>query len=915
MSWWQHFLVLGGIALGAANDWRADAEALEREGRLDRAITSVERHLDALPDDAEAWRWLAGAFERLAGAEGGSMLLHADAAAAWDRAAQLLPDDDEALLAAANARLRAGELAAAEERATRALGLQLDRDGKAADGTVGLVLRARTGAFARREHVDRVAFSRDVLELRRGIEEIRVVAARNAEVAVAEARWLASIELSDLAIRKLLDALAGEPSSIALHRAVVDLHLGVGIEERLPRVYEALVAAHPGDAIVRWYAGYVARLAGDLAARERRNEDAAEHYAHCTERMREAATLDPAYGESALWVEMQARVGAGWSALDADDVERAEEEWATVMEEWPEFAERVDGLGRTPAQGLGRLGGRYHVRDRLLDARRVSHKVAEATQQAWSWNNVAYLLREIASDTEISGEDGSFDAARSVFVESWNTYRRAADLAPHEPRIINDTALIQIYHLREDLEGAERMLHRAIQVGEALLEEMGPNPEESERFPIAQAVGDAYQNLGFLHYRLLDDPVKARDYLVRSLETDSGVRREVAASIRAIDAGRGLEGLPPPVRDEPPAGGTEDPVADRGEGTPPDPAPEGAGAEKPEGLDDAPLPRITEGTTAPPETVPDVDWERSIDVALEAATTGERPVLVYHRVGGGIGPSVEYLQRHLHSASFARATAGAITLLADGLRHTFTDRRRDGRLVLCPRSGGLTCAEHLACGHDFERRWYAGGGEVLGLRSNGLYRVTAEGLSRVSPMEDTFERYRPDGGRLPDRGAPSGSAEVEPSRGAPLPTEVEGLVRSRRLAARRALEELIFETGTADQRLHAVAFLGEYPGADNDELLAVLARQHADPFLATVALHAWREDLGTEVPRFALQTSTSPATRAAAISALARIGDETAEHVLVARWLLAAESITDASAVERLATMDLGEIAAEIGSR
>ena len=86
--------------------------------------------------------------------------------------------------------------------------------------------------------------------------------------------------------------------------------------------------------------------------------------------------------------------------------------------------------------------------------------------------------REIASDTEESGGSAMFDVARSTFVEAWKTYQRAAALAPHEPRIINDTALIQIYHLQDDLDGAERMLRRAIDVGERQLEEMGEFAEE-----------------------------------------------------------------------------------------------------------------------------------------------------------------------------------------------------------------------------------------------------------------------------------------------------------------------------------------------------------------------------------------------------------------------------------------------------
>ena len=82
------------------------------------------------------------------------------------------------------------------------------------------------------------------------------------------------------------------------------------------------------------------------------------------------------------------------------------------------------------------------------------------------------------------------------------------------------------------------MLNEAIRLGEEQLSDLGPDVEEDVRFPVAMAVGDAYQNLGFLYYRLRTEPQRARDYFGKSVETNSGVRRGVGASLAAIDAGR-----------------------------------------------------------------------------------------------------------------------------------------------------------------------------------------------------------------------------------------------------------------------------------------------------------------------------------------------------------------------------------------
>jgi len=897
------FTLAFGDPCRSDDEWRAEAEALERGGQLDRAIALVEQHLGNQPEDAEAWRWLAQGFERLV-AQGRGALLLSEAAAAWDRVAELDADEDAALSAAFD-RLRFGEYGQAEAGAMAVAGSQRERDGHASGGALALALRAQMGITAGRRSA-RADFVAGVVHVNVQLVEALAETSNSAEVVVVEAAWLASLHLSDRALATLRSAIERAPSETTLHRALLDTYAAVGIEERLPAVYEELVRSHPEDAVVHWYAGLAQRVAGDLAARERRNEDAAVAYAACVEQMHAATILNPGFAETSLWVEMQARTASAWSALDADDMERAEAEWTAVVEEAPEYAERVDGLGRTTAQGMGRLGGRYLVRDELDSSRRVSKQVAELTNAPWSWNNVAYLLREIASDTEASGDPGAWDVARSTFVESWETYVRAAELAPHEPRIVNDAALIQIYHLQDDLDKAESMLNRAIEVGEAQLAELGAYADESDRFPIAMAVGDAYQNLGFLYYRLRDEPLKAREYFVKSVATNSGVRRGVRASIQAIDGGREVSdrqvaGRPEPRAPRPAGGGAaQEPAKPQQGDQPVDVSPDARGK--------APAERGEGGQQILDETAAKIDWERSIEVALEAGAREGRPALVYHRIGGGIGPSVEYLQRHLHSEDFETQTAGAVTVLADSLRHTFVDRRRDGRLVLCPRAGGVTCGEHMRCAEEFAPLWRGSFDLVLGLESNGLFLITPEGLARATEIEDVFERYRA------PQSAPGAEAEAEEPeivanlRPGPEQNDITALALSTSLPARRALERILFESEPGDLRAAAVRAVATTPGPDNDELMRALARQHADADLAALSLALWPARLGNEAPLFALQTSGAAQIRAAAAQALARIGDERCEQALVVRWLV--ETGSDPAAA---ALLSLDEMASVVG--
>ena len=67
---------------------------------------------------------------------------------------------------------------------------------------------------------------------------------------------------------------------------------------------------------------------------------------------------------------------------------------------------------------------------------------------------------------------------------------------------------------------------------------------ERERFPVAQAVGDAYQNLAYLYYHLLDKQQESREYWVASMATDSGDRSMFQPYLDHIDG----KGDPVPQR-------------------------------------------------------------------------------------------------------------------------------------------------------------------------------------------------------------------------------------------------------------------------------------------------------------------------------------------------------------------------------
>ena len=103
---------------------------------------------------------------------------------------------------------------------------------------------------------------------------------------------------------------------------------------------------------------------------------------------------------------------------------------------------------------------------------------------------------------------GNKEKAKACFEASYQYYKRVADLRPDEPRLVNDAALLLLYHLHRDLDLAEEMFRRSIRLGEDKLEELGERPDAADD-PSAQggadrwdyyaeATGDAYQNLALL---------------------------------------------------------------------------------------------------------------------------------------------------------------------------------------------------------------------------------------------------------------------------------------------------------------------------------------------------------------------------------------------------------------------------------
>ena len=823
-------------ASATQEEWSDEASALLDRGDIDAAILVLEARLEGAPDDARAWRLMGRALEALWRDGGESFLVVTDAASAWDRAVELEPFDVMTLFGAAEVRMVLGDYRTAAELGLRALGTARVLGGEAPAGLVGLVVRARMGVFQALATEDDQAWRAELASVWAATRGARTLLPADTELMHVEASFLDALGLPDLALARLTESLRAAPGDSSLHRLLIDLLGTHELVERLPSIYSRF-GAEGMNGTLAWYTGYVHRLVADQALRERRFADALPDYGTSIEWMSAAKVLEPSFSGGADSILIQARVSAAWCRLGQKDLDGAERALRAILEDSPELVDARDGLGRSAMDGVSSLAETLSERNLFGRAAELSRAVARVRPEdgLW-WNNVGFFLRE--HGTQI--ENGAFPeiadpkaAAEAVYRDSWQAYRRAAELSPEDARIVNDAALLQVYHVQDDLALAEEMLLRAVRVGEAQLAELGESPPETERFPLAQAVGDAYQNLGYLYYHLLGRPQESRRFWVASMATDSGDRSGFQEYLDAID-----------------------------------------GKREPLGLRDGGFVQAPE--TEEPERVA-FGWERSLEEARALADSEGRPLFVYAR-GAGLGLSVPFYDRMATSSAFGERLGNAVLVVADALRHNFVDRTTAGRRLPCPKWGSIACADHVAAAAEFADWFRAREGREPGEATEGFWARTAdEDALHMLVLEGLFSRVEP---------AQIFAAGVE-TRFDPAALAPTELVLERRRAARDRVEELLFRPGMRERPALVDALVADEHPSSRD-LLAAAGRQLHDAELLLLVLERDPEVALDSVQR-AAWWSTDLRVRETAEAILAR-RLEGHERLTAARSMVASDS-------------------------
>lgn len=308
-----------------------------------------------------------------------------------------------------------------------------------------------------------------------------------------------------------------------------------------------------------------------------------ESFAEVERILERAAELDPTLAEELLGWRVVARAAAGWSQLQRGLLEAAETSFRSMEHLRPRGLEwQIEGRLQSGVLGMHAVGAAHLDAQRLEQAAETYAWLHAYQPDVADWaNNTGFLFRDAAVERENAAkllcraarEPAALDTAalasaraiaglgestavsdaerpmlaaaasefarqaRVLMQKSWEAYSASAELAPDDVRAVNDAALVLVYYLHADLERAELLLRRAAENGAAQIED--PALDERGRYELANAWGDACQNLGALYLFHRRDPATAKSFLQRSVEIGPDPRPLLSEVWLPLCEGRG----------------------------------------------------------------------------------------------------------------------------------------------------------------------------------------------------------------------------------------------------------------------------------------------------------------------------------------------------------------------------------------
>jgi tetratricopeptide (TPR) repeat protein len=551
-------------ALPETDDLSAARAELDA-GRPRDALPILDAAVKRRPDDPRAWLLRGEACLATAATDGEPQFYHADALAAFERAIGCGAEVEGRWGAS-----RAARMNLAPDKALGYAHEAIDATASPSPEQMRIAAEAAFDVYLARKQAQQDT-SELFLETERYLQAIL-----EADPAAEPARSWAFAQLASLyqwdgrnegAVEILSEAVDASPENEALHQRLIGLQRSVEGPEAVLAHYESFVARRPESALGAWFLAQelFESAATALAARNdsieafRRAEGL---YASCRAKKAE-------YERSCLGYEVMCRAGVGWAELERGDLEAAERAFLSMEDlfagglEW-----RIESRIESGVLGL------QHVADRRLRAdggmpraagiyRRL-HEVRPSDvdfanncgffHREWGVDGIGRAreyrrLAEAASDPAVRElhlalAEATEQRSKEVLRVARDAYLAAAELAPDDVRVVNDAALILVYHFPSEHARAEILLHRAAEAGEAQRNDPALGAEAMDA--LLEALGDAYQNLGVLHLVLRNEPAEARKFFDKSFEVGPRPRvgREWIAQVALPACERAAAGEP-----------------------------------------------------------------------------------------------------------------------------------------------------------------------------------------------------------------------------------------------------------------------------------------------------------------------------------------------------------------------------------
>jgi tetratricopeptide (TPR) repeat protein len=284
-----------------------------------------------------------------------------------------------------------------------------------------------------------------------------------------------------------------------------------------------------------------------------------------------------------------------------------------------------------------------------------------------------------------------------------------------------------------------------------------------------------------------------------------------------------------------------------------------------------------------------ITWQRTWQDALAVSRETGKPILVCVNMDGEIA-SEHYAGKRYRDPEIAKLYEPYVCVMASVYRHNPRDFDEEGRRILCPRFGSVTCGEHIAIEPGLFKEFFDD--KRIAPRHIGV-ELNGEETYDVYYAFDTDSVFEAIKNGIENR-------DIVPKTVTRGDRTIVERVASRDIQDRIAVE-LAYQQGDRELRRSLLEAAIEHPEADQVDLmrLAVFGFDVELSKMARRGLAQSNSEAAFKVITEALRVPMEASERDALIGALARIGENSPQakmHAVVHKGLASRLSVIDVEA-------------------